>query len=150
MDNLKILKIIWTLVNIAALVFFSAEDIRKKTVSVKAAVVLALMNIVFSVIFKITVPDILLSIVPGGIFILISVVTHGKIGLGDGIVLIAAGIGRGINEMLFTALIALMISALFGIILILMKKASGKTALPFVPFILAGFLICVGTGVIEV
>ncbi len=148
MDSLKILKIIRILLNIGALVFFSAEDIRKKTVSARAAAVLAAANIVFSLIFKIAVPDILLSVVPGVIFILISIVTRGKIGLGDGIVLTAAGIGQGITEMFFTELIALMISAIFGIILILTKKASPKTALPFIPFILAGFLICVGTGVI--
>ncbi len=73
--------------------------------------------------------------------ILLSKATEGKIGLGDGILLCVTGLGLGFwtNAELFG--IALSLAAAVSIVLLLMRRADRKKSIPFVPFLLTGYVI---------
>ena len=73
--------------------------------------------------------------------ILLSKATGGKIGLGDGILLCVTGLGLGFwsNTELFG--IALSLAAAVSAILLLLRIADRKKSIPFIPFLLAGYVI---------
>lgn len=73
--------------------------------------------------------------------ILLSKATGGKIGLGDGILLCITGLSLGFwtNTELFG--IALSLAAAVSVLLLLLRLADRKKSIPFVPFLLAGYVI---------
>ncbi len=73
--------------------------------------------------------------------ILLSKATGGKIGLGDGALLCVTGVGLGFwtNTELFG--IALSLAAVVSIVLLILRLADRKKCIPFVPFLLAGYVI---------
>ena len=84
--------------------------------------------------------DGLLGTAVGFIMIGIGKLTRWKIGMGDGIVLIFSGIGVGFWDNIVILLYSLFIIFIFTVILLLMKKITLKTTLPFVPFLFLGYL----------
>ncbi len=127
------------MINCMTLIILSFEDIKRKKVSVVPILILACFNLAVFICGKNEPSGLLTAVLPGAFSLLVSFCTKGKIGLGDGLILIAVGIVCGWERILAIWLAALVLSALAGIVLIIMKKADIKTALPFVPFILAGY-----------
>ncbi|HHU72480.1 MAG TPA: hypothetical protein GXZ21_10700 [Clostridiales bacterium] len=89
----------------------------------------------------ITIPDRLLGSLVGVGVILISLITKGKIGMGDGVILCITGISLGLWNNFEMFLIALSLSSIVSIILLATKRADRKKAIPFVPFIFIAFVI---------
>lgn len=81
------------------------------------------------------------GLLPGVIFLFVSFITKEAVGYGDGIFLAAAGILLGFSEMVGILLIGLLVSAVFSLFLLVFKKATRKTALPFLPFLTVGFVV---------
>jgi len=73
--------------------------------------------------------------------VLISIATAGKIGLGDGLILCVTGLGLGFwgNMELFA--IALFAAAVISIILLVLRIADRKKSIPFVPFLVIGYIV---------
>jgi Type IV leader peptidase family. len=76
----------------------------------------------------------------GFIVILISLITSGKIGLGDGFLLCITGLGLGFWRNLELFAIALFMASVFSIILLALRLANRKNSIPFVPFLFVGYL----------
>ena len=76
-----------------------------------------------------------LSLVPGLIFLLIAKVSKEKIGLGDGwlFLIIAAWVGTETTWIIWYG--SLLLSALFSIVMVILKKYKMQSQLPFIPFI---------------
>ncbi|HHX12016.1 MAG TPA: prepilin peptidase [Clostridiales bacterium] len=77
----------------------------------------------------------------GLVVLLISLLTEGKIGMGDGFILCVTGISLGFWNNLELFFIALILSAILSIILLAAKKVDRKQGIPFVPFIFMAFVI---------
>ena len=77
----------------------------------------------------------------GGITFLIALVSRGGMGGGDIKLLAALGFLAGWLDLLLIFFIAVLLGALAGIILIVFRKKSGKTAIPFGPFIAAAYAL---------
>ncbi|MGB4659688.1 MAG: hypothetical protein WBI07_10930 [Mobilitalea sp.] len=75
--------------------------------------------------------------------VLISIATAGKIGLGDGLILCVTGLGLGFwgNMELFA--VSLFAAAIISIILLILHKADRKKSIPFVPFLMVGYIILI-------
>jgi leader peptidase (prepilin peptidase)/N-methyltransferase len=73
--------------------------------------------------------------------ILLSKVTAGKIGMGDGILLCITGIGLGFWRNLELFGLALFLAAILSIFLLFMKRVDRKQSIPFIPFLFIGYLI---------
>lgn len=77
----------------------------------------------------------------GGITFLIALVSRGGMGGGDIKLLAALGFLAGWLDLLLIFFIAVLLGALAGIILIVFRKKSGKTAIPFGPFIAVAYAL---------
>ncbi len=77
----------------------------------------------------------------GVCMILLSKITHGKIGAGDGLLLCVTGLGLGfwVNLELFG--LALFLAAMLSILLLILRLANRQKSIPFVPFLLSGYII---------
>ena len=81
------------------------------------------------------------GLIIGLCIIILSIITAGKIGTGDGALLCITGLGLGFwrNLELFGA--ALFLAATVSIILLIFRLADRRRSIPFVPFVFAGYLI---------
>ncbi|MBC7960210.1 MAG: prepilin peptidase [Vallitaleaceae bacterium] len=89
------------------------------------------------------VQQLLVALIITGSMLLISKVTKEGIGCGDGYVLGLMSLFIGWKLAVGIFVLALFLSALFGILLIILKKAHKKSTLPFIPFLLVGTLLLV-------
>lgn len=85
--------------------------------------------------------NVLISAAPGVLLAGLSVLTEGKIGLGDGIVVLSLGLLLGCRNTLIVVLCGLLLSAVWSAGLLIRKKAGKESRIPLMPFLLAGFAI---------
>ncbi|NLP17156.1 MAG: hypothetical protein GX379_08975 [Clostridiales bacterium] len=124
------------------LIITSVQDIRWKKIRLWV-VILGMVLICICIPFSTTlsVLDRLLGITPGIGVLILSKLTSGKIGMGDGLILGVTGIELGFwgNMELFA--LALLFAALFSIVLLILRRADRKKAIPFIPFILLAYIV---------
>ena len=80
-----------------------------------------------------------LALLPGAVLLLLSIAAAGTIGFGDGLAVCAAGIWCGPEQMLFALFFALLLVPAAAAVLRLRKKRFRE--LPFLPFLLAGYVL---------
>ncbi len=71
---------------------------------------------------------------------IVSVVTKGSVGMGDGILLIVTGVYLGGHKNLELFMTGLFFAALWSLGLLVLKKKKGKEEIAFVPFLLLSYL----------
>ena len=76
----------------------------------------------------------------GGVMLVLSWVTRGGIGWGDGLLLCVTGVYLGLMDNLGMLLWALLLCAVFSVGLLLTRRADWKKEIPFIPFLLAAYL----------
>lgn len=86
--------------------------------------------------------DIAAGVIPGVVLLLVARVTKESIGYGDGIVLLVLGVFCGAVKTVAILGMSLMIAAVLSMILLVLKKAGRKTALPFIPCLCSAYLLC--------
>lgn len=122
------------------LIVSSWLDIRKRQVSVKLLLLFALVGIgVYAYVQPVSLLSLAGGIAIGGILLLVSRLTNGGIGLGDGGLLCVTGIYIGFYGNITLLFSALLLAAVWSVLLIIIKKAGKKTEIPFVPFLLAAY-----------
>lgn len=90
---------------------------------------------------RLTWQAILTGLVPGGIMLLYSHLTEGKLGGGDGLMVIFAGLFWQWESCTAAVLVACFLTFWAALLLILSGKGHRNTQLPFAPFLLAGIVI---------
>lgn len=126
------------------LVIEAITDFKKKEVNIVFPVFLAAAATVMLFFTKdISLINSIIGIAEGVLLILISLLTKGEIGMGDGILLAACGLMLGGKDNLIMFFFACFSSAIVSALIMLIKKADKKTKIPFVPFMIPGFLIMV-------
>lgn len=116
------------------------EDLRTKQVSSLPILVLAVIGCVLSVISGDWGSwNVLLRFLPGGAMLLLAWMTKESIGYGDAWILLCMGCFMTEIQMMNLCVIALSLSGLFALFLLLVRRKSRKTQIPFVPFLLAGY-----------
>ena len=86
------------------------------------------------------------GMIPGAVILVLSVLSNGKIGLGDGLVLCALGAGFGTEAMVVILSGAFGLAALGAVALIVFQKAGRNREMPFLPYVFAGYVVCMITG----
>ncbi len=140
---MTVLQMIITIGMAFAMGFFAVEDIREKSISLIAGVVFMIACATVSFVYGNAVPYVVMGCIPGAVAALLSLATRGKVGIGDAVILTGLGLWCGLKMTGSIITVALFLAALLSVILIVCKKATLKTALPFVPFISAGYVICI-------
>lgn len=143
----------YLLINLCALillVIFTVSDLKTRTIWWPLAAGTAAMGVLIHFLLPgLPAAGGLTGLLPGGILLLISKVCGEAVGRGDCYVVGALGAltgAKNVTELLFTALL---FSAVWGILLMLQKKADRKTPLPFMPFLLAAQLCRMAAGVVK-
>lgn len=136
------------ILSVAAGVFLipcAVSDFRRKEIPILFLTVVTAVAVA-AVLWRIvngdyTVNECLLSLLPGVFLLLVFVVTGGKIGIGDGVVFIIIGLMIGCMSAFVVMFLSLIFSATWGGYLMLRKKVGKDTSIPWMPFVLAGYLI---------
>ncbi|MCD8014085.1 MAG: prepilin peptidase [Lachnospiraceae bacterium] len=83
----------------------------------------------------------LMGLVPGLGFLLLAVVTHESMGLGDGFLMVSCGFSLGTWKWLAILFTSFFCVGLWALYLILFRGGKRKTTIPYVPFLLMGAVI---------
>ncbi|MGI6072521.1 MAG: hypothetical protein ACOX75_05865 [Lachnospiraceae bacterium] len=84
--------------------------------------------------------ELLLGSLVGLIMLGISFASRQSIGQGDGLMFVVSGVFLGIRDNLWLLIISLSISALAAVCLMVFLKKKGKDSIPFIPFVLSGYI----------
>jgi leader peptidase (prepilin peptidase)/N-methyltransferase len=126
------------------LLICAIQDLTKKRVYLWViGIGSALTFICLPFIEKLSVANCIGGLAVGLVTLMISKMTDGKIGVGDGILLCVTGIGLGFWNNLELFGIALFLAAVISIFLLLSRIVDRKKSIPFIPFLFAGYLIIV-------
>lgn len=85
------------------------------------------------------------GLLPGCVLLLLSWLSRGGVGEGDGLLLMLLGLSLGVGKTLAIFYIAAILSAGYAMFLVVCKKKSRKYAMAFVPFLLVAYVcyLCV-------
>ena len=116
-------------------------DAATKEVSVKLLAVFGGIGIIFYCIGRpVSVREELMGIAIGILILGICRLTGGKIGEGDGYLLIVTGIYLGLYRNIELLFGGLLLSALWAVGLIIVKRAGRNVQMPFIPFLFLSYL----------
>ena len=113
-------------------------DIRKKQVSLLLIIIFAVCGTVWTIYSRRNVPEVLMCVGTGFLFVLISILTEGAVGMGDGWLLMALGTVLYPEEFFSTLFMGMICSAVWSGIMMMGFCRKGSTEIPFVPFLLTG------------
>ena len=85
--------------------------------------------------------DELSGLLLGLVFIGITVISEGKLGMGDSFVIMISGLYLGGLRATVMILYGMIAASLVSVFLLVVKRRSGKTELPFIPFLLSAFIL---------
>lgn len=126
------------------LIFESVVDIKKREISITASVIISLIAVLLIVFAKdIHILSMVFGLSEGILLMILSHASKEQIGFGDGIILCATGLILGWKDNLTMFFFSCLICALFSICLMTIKKADKRTKIPFVPFMVPGFILSV-------
>ncbi|MBO5550730.1 MAG: prepilin peptidase [Lachnospiraceae bacterium] len=124
------------------LIMGTASDIKKRSIPAAMFLVFGMLGALDFMISGRTAPvNELLGIILGVVFIGISLISDNKLGMGDALAILVTGIFLGGAEASCTVLYAMLITAVFSIIILASGRGSRTTAMPFMPFLLAGYML---------
>ena len=117
-------------------------DYRKRSIPVYLPVVGLALGVLLYIFQKdYSIKEELIAIIPGLVFVVISIVTSGKIGLGDGLIMMPFGILLGFWNSMVSMVYAMIFSGTVALILLATKKRNGNYEMPFLPFLLCGLVL---------
>lgn len=124
------------------LLICSYTDIKNKEIHLKVLLPFFLTGVIIAAVSgRDAVIGALTGTIAGIALLLLSFITRGAIGEGDGLVLVVTGVFLGFFGNLRLLVSALFLSALFSVGAMIIKGWKKERELPFVPFLLAAFLI---------
>lgn len=130
---------VWSLIFLA---ICAAIDLKEQKVITRLCIANAAVALLLHIVLQdVLWYDILLGMILGAIFFVISVLTNESIGKGDGIVIFTLGSIMGVETSFQMLVWALILCAVFSLGGIIIKKLSLKSKIPFVPFLFVGGVI---------
>lgn len=115
-------------------------DIRRKEISLVAAAVFAAGSLIWTACTGRISTSFFIPVGISAFFLVVSIVTKGALGMGDGWLMMALGIVMETEEFLVMLLIGLGGSAIWAGILLVILHKERKAEIPFVPFLFLGYI----------
>lgn len=114
----------------------SAEDVREKKVSVYKVLVFTVLALIYRAFTnQLFWMEMIINLVPGGMMILLTILTKEGIGYGDGMTVMVLGLWTNVWFTTGVLCVAILLSGIFGSICLIVTK---REVIPFVPFLLVG------------
>lgn len=120
---------------IISMVVCTVRDILKKRIYLGETGVFVVANLVLAWCEQIDWKSMILGMLLGVIFMVVSLCTKERVGKGDAILIMGAGIYLGFIEALIVVFTALLLASVYGCFL-LWKKKGWSCEMAFVPFLL--------------
>lgn len=132
------------LITVIILIILSVEDICYKKVNIWVPL-FGIIVVTFTqiMILEFDIGDILQSIIPGVVLIASAYATKEAIGIADGIVMCLTGLTFDIVTSVLMIFISFGMAAVFCLMGIVFKRVGRKTEIPFLPFILSGYIMTI-------
>lgn len=128
------------IVTVLFLVLNSLRDWKKKEISLFLTGVYGAVGVLFSMCSGREIKDWMVPIGISLIFLSVSILTGGEIGMGDGLAFLALAAMLTTGVFVKTVCICLFLAAGYAGILLVLCKKGRKTEIPLLPFLLAGYL----------
>lgn len=121
----------------------AVQDMRTKTIRADLLLAPGLLAVLLNLAEKGTgaVTGMLMGLLPGILLFLLSLASRQAVGRGDALTVSLLGAALGLPEVFCILMLALLGSAFFSCLLLIMHRAAKHTALPFIPFLAAAYLI---------
>lgn len=120
------------------------EDIRQKKVTLIYILIFGIIGVWMHLFAPAcSVYSMLWGMVPGAVMIMVSRFSRGSVGVGDGILLTVTGIYLGSPGNLELFLTGLLLAACWALFLLATGKKKGKETIPFIPFLLASYVVMI-------
>jgi Type II secretory pathway, prepilin signal peptidase PulO and related peptidases len=133
---------------LALLGWCSLEDVKQKKLTVMYILMFGVGGIFLHLMAPVcSIYSILWGMLLGLALILVSLVTRGSVGVGDGILLAVTGVYLGGSKNLELFMMGLLLAALWSLGLVVVKKKKGKEEIAFVPFLLISYFLMILRGV---
>jgi leader peptidase (prepilin peptidase)/N-methyltransferase len=130
------------IVLLAALFAMAMIDYRKHTVMVYLAVCIAVIGVLLRIAFnEIEIYDTLAGASIGAALLIISYITGGKVGAGDGIVFVTTGIFLGFWQNMELLMVSLWMASLVALFLLIFGRKSRGAKIPFIPFVFTAYVV---------
>ncbi len=124
----------------ALLLVNSLKDIKKGEISLPSVIGFAAIGIGRAACLGRITTEYFAALGIGGTVILVSVVTRGAIGIGDGLILLALGTVMTWQELGCVFMSGILCCCICSAIILLLPGKNRKTQIPFVPFLLVGYV----------
>lgn len=126
---------------LGALGILSIEDIKEKKITVSLVLLSAICGICMHLFFQTeSIFDMLQGMLPGLLLLLVCACSHGKIGLGDGLLVMLTGLYLGWEKNIYLLFWSVILTGLWAIILLLFYRKEKTYEIPFAPFLFAAYL----------
>lgn len=123
------------------LLLAAVEDFKEKEIKLNYILAIAVIGMSYLLLSsQRNIADVIGGVAIGLIMIVISILSDGQIGKGDGMIMSAVGLMVGFRTGLIMLCIASLIQSFISIIMLCTKKGNKRTAIPFVPSLLAGYI----------
>lgn len=121
----------------AFLTVTSIMDIKKRRVNLLLCICVTVMGMIYNLCHfrQQEMLNCMAAVLPGLILMMLAIVTHEKIGIGDGIIVTIIGLFTNIQTVVCTVVFAILLSAMVSLVLMTVKKAALDTEIPFVPLL---------------
>lgn len=120
----------------------AVKDIRKKEISIWSVVIWGLFGIIWMFLdSEFGWKTGLAGLIPGIFLEALSVLSRGAIGLGDGLLVMVAGLYLGLQAAAAGLFWGLIFCTAWGVLIIFLRRGTRNTELPFAPFLLLGILL---------
>lgn len=123
----------------------SFDDLKTKQVRVFEIVSFGILGIVLNVISPMnSIYSIIGAILVGVVLYIFSVFSKEKIGKGDAMIVMVSGLYLGFTNVMILLWISSLLALIVGLITMKKFKVDSSYEIPFVPFLMSGFLIMYG------
>ncbi len=135
----------WILMGLAALLLgiCTYSDLKNREIDVSLLILFALLSVAYRGAYGLWWQgffELFLRLVPGALLLIIHMIKRSWLGPGDVFLVAVCGYMLGAETIFRTVLLAFVFSGVCGLLLLLTRKMRGKDTIPFIPFLLAGFL----------
>lgn len=126
----------------------SLEDVRRRRLTIIYILMFGIGGIILHILTPVcSIYSILWGMLLGLAMMLLSLITHGSVGMGDGILLVVTGVYLGGYGNLELFMLGLLLSALWSLALLVLKKKTRKEEIAFVPFLLLSYFVMLFRGI---
>ena len=126
---------------VSGLAINSILDLRRKRISLLVTIFYGLLGVGYQITNKEMGVWMMVSLLPGLLVLAFAKLSKEKIRYGDGLILLALGCYLNIEEMALVCMIAVCFAGILALILLVFFHKGRNYVIPFVPFLLCGYVL---------